>query len=115
MKKIYQGIWNYAIQNLEQFARENYCNKDLPWCPNIFWTIQIKLCDFHNRMALPHTMPIDLPDLTSIFQRCLERQLYLLSVLPACYIVPPPSYPTPAAPPSTYQEPPTMVLTDVVF
>jgi hypothetical protein len=80
---IYQGIWNHAKQNRQLFARENHRNnQDLPWCPNIFRTFQIKLCDFHNRMALPHTMPIDLPDLTSIFQRWLPRTPILSAVHP---------------------------------
>jgi hypothetical protein len=95
-----------AKPHLKRIVREDYridgATKDLPWCANIFRSIQIKLCNFHNQMALPHTTPVPLPDLAIIFQQCIYRQFLMLTPLPSRYLVP---LPTPAAPPPAYQPP----------
>jgi hypothetical protein len=54
-------------------------------------------------MALPHTTPVPLPDLASIFQQhCIYRQYLMLTPVPNRYLVP---LPTPAAPPPTHHPP----------
>jgi hypothetical protein len=98
-ENIHQGIWIYTKGNLETYALENHPNQEVPCCPKIFRSVQLKLCDFYNRLALPYMMPVPLPDLASIIQHCIEcnlppRTLPLAPPLPA-YLTPPPAYQTP--------------------
>ena len=116
--------WPRAKHILQTIIRADYSHKGtiqpVPWLANIFRSIQIRLCEFHNSMALPHSTPVPLPDLTGIFAHCIHRQYLLLTPLPTAYLHPlptpaatPPARPPPAsarvpagAPPAAARQPP---------